>query len=135
MTTTTRRHEGSRSAYLGAILAGHMAKLGQEPHAFRICLAVEEMQRATRAAKAWGVRVCNEPMSDAQADRGANRIHKAQGAINAALVEMFGTDDVDLCPRVDLGGDPRGACGRLHIPGQRGDGWGEGFAIYQEGAR
>lgn len=131
----TRRIDGSRSAHLGALLAFQAAKIGADVPAYQLGRTVEDMQRATRAAKAAGVRLCNEPMSEAQSDRLINRTHKAEGAINARLVELFGTDDVDLCPRVDLGGDPRGPCGRLHIPGQRGDGWGEGFAIYQEGAR
>lgn len=131
----TRRIDGSRSAHLGALLAFQAAKIGADVPAYQLGRIVEDMQRATRAAKAAGVRLCNEQMSEAQSDRLMNRTHKAEGAINAHLVELFGTDDVDLCPRVDLGGDPRGPCGRLHIPGQRGDGWGEGFAIYQEGAR
>ena len=33
-------------------------------------------------------------------------------------------------PAAQLGGDPPGPCARLHIPGQRGDSWGDGFAIY-----
>lgn len=140
MTTTTRRHEGSRSAYLGAILAAYVAKCGSEPNPHRIALIVEDMQRATRAAKNWGVRCCNEPMTEAQEARGAKREGKAQEAINAALRELIPArdkpnGDYAYAPTVELGGDPRGPCGRLHIPGQRGDGWGEGFAIYQEGAR
>lgn len=134
--TTKRRHEGSRSAYLGAILATYAANAGAEISPHQIGLAVEDMQRATRAAKNWEVRRCNEPMSEAQEERGHKRIERMQDAINATLARFgqHGADAGSGC-KVDLGGDPRGACGRLHIPGQRGDGWGDGFAIYQEGAR
>lgn len=131
----TRRINGSRSACLGAWLALHGAKIGADVHPYQLGRIVDDMQRATRAAKSWGVRLCNEPMDDRQHDRGMSRIHRMQAKINARLVELFGTDDVDLCPRVEIGGDPRGACGFLHIPGIQGDGWGPGFAIYQEGAR
>ena len=131
----TRKTDGSRSACLGAWLALHGAKIGADVQPYQLGRIVDEMQRATRAAKNWGVRLCNEPMDDRQHDRGMNRIHRMEAKINARLVELFGTDDVDQCPRVEIGGDPRGACGRLLIPGQRGDGWGEGFPIYQEGAR
>jgi hypothetical protein len=32
--------------------------------------------------------------------------------------------------RVELGGDPRGACAWLKVPGLEGDGFGDGFGIY-----
>lgn len=129
----SKRHEGSRSAYLGAVLAAHIAEIGRAPNPHRIALVVEDMQRATRAAKGWGVRCCNEAMTEAQQARGDARIDRAALRINDALVALY--DGHPSTPTVDLGGDPRGPCGRLHIPGQRGDGWGDGFAIYQEGAR
>ena len=140
MTTTKRRHEGSRSAYLGAILATYAAKCGAEPNPHRIARVVEDMQRATRSAKRAAENACNYPQTEAQTARIAKREDKANEAINAALRELIQagdkpSGDYAYAPTVDLGGDPRGACGRLHIPGQRGDGWGEGFAIYQEGAR
>lgn len=129
----SKRHAGSRSAYLGALIAGHMAEIGHAPHPLKISIIVDDMQRATRSAKAWGERACNEPMTEAQDAAGARRIDLATLRINDALISLY--DGHSAAPTVDLGGDPRGPCGRLHIPGHRGDGWGEGFAIYQEGAR
>ena len=133
----SKKHEGSRSAYLGAVLAAYVAKCGAEPNPHRIALVVEDMQRAARAAKNWGVRRCNEPMTEAQEARGMKREERAQAAINLQLLALVngGTLAAEYAPTVDLGGDVRGPCGRLHIPGQRGDGGGDGFAIYQEGAR
>jgi hypothetical protein len=137
MTTTTRRHEGSRSAYLGAILAAYVAKCGATPSPVFIGRLVEDMQRAARASKGWEERRCNEPMTEAQTERGEKRIQRMQDKINAGLLALVdgGTLAAEYAPTVDLGGDVRGPCGVLLIPGQENDGCGDGFAIYQEGAR
>ena len=136
--TTTRRHEGSRSAYLGAVLAAHAIANGQTANPFWISLAVEDMQRGTRAARRWATNLCNYSFTEAQEARGFRRINRLQHDTMTQLDKATGWHPPlasNLRAVVEFGGDPRGPCGRLHIPGQRGDGWGEGFAIYQEGAR
>lgn len=108
-----------RAAELGAVLARHHASL--TPH--HAALLVASMQSAARTAKNWEVRRCNEPMSEEQEESGHARLQRLQDGINAKLAEV-GT------ATVSLGGDPRGPCARLAIPGERGDGWGDGYAIY-----
>ena len=117
-----------RAAELASLITAHVHNVtGETPNPFYVARAVAMLQTSTRAAKSWSERVCNEPMSEAQATRGSKRIEKLQAECNAALDTLAG-----VIPRMecDLGGDPRGPCGRLKISGQRGDGWGEGFAIY-----
>lgn len=118
-----------RAAELAALLVQHAPWQGfEKPQPHHVARTVAMLQRATVAAKHWAERQCNEPIDDAQQARGDKRIAKMQAECNVALDVLFG----GVVPRctVKLGGDPRGACGRLHIPGQRGDGWGDGFAIY-----
>ena len=127
-----------RAATLAAILARHYPNA--MPH--RVALAVDAMQRAARSARQFETHRCHYPVTEAQEARGQNRTAKAQAAINATLararlfVNQHGnTPDHDDTPHaapatVSLGGDPRGPCGSLMVPGLRGDGWGDGFAIY-----
>jgi hypothetical protein len=103
------------------------------------------MQRATRSARNFETNRCNYPMTEAQEARGQNRTANAQARINAmlALTCLFANQPGDAPSRdervtglhpapatVSLGGDCRGPCGSLQVPGLRGDGWGDGFAIY-----
>jgi hypothetical protein len=46
---------------------------------------------------------------------------------NRARVQLLSTENL---ARVQLGGDARGRCAALLLPGVAGDGWGDGFAIY-----
>ena len=112
-----------RAAELGALLARHYPEA--RPH--MIARAVFDMQAAARMAVRHEVNRCNYPMSEAQALRGYSRLRKVEAAINAALADFAAGRDHAT---VNLGGDPRGACASLLIPGSRGDGWGDGFAIY-----
>jgi hypothetical protein len=116
-----------RAATLGAYLARHYPDA--RPH--MIGRVVYEMQQSARAAVAWETKRCNVPMTEKQEEAGAARLTKLQDGINASLVDMATTSDTYRAPAtVSLGGDPRGPCARLMIPGERGDGFGEGFAIY-----
>ena len=135
MSTTNENSPAFRAAQLGALLARHYP----ESIPFRISRIVSEMQAATRAARNWETRRCNDPMTEAQEERGTWRIEALQLRINFALGYANITPgaltpcEVDAHPApayVKLGGDPRGPCGSLIIPGMPGDGWGDGFAIY-----
>lgn len=131
-----------RAAALGALLARHYP--AASPNS--IGCVVFEMQRATRTAKKFAEDACNYDLGDPDDKRSSysrrrRAQDKAQAAISARLfniwlkpaalhmTEAAGEQHV-AAAHVGLGGDPRGPCGRLIIPGQRGDGWGEGFAIY-----
>lgn len=124
-----------RAAELSVILARHY------PHASPVMIArvVASMQRATRRAKVWAERYCNEPMDDAAVKRGNGRVSRSAVELDAVLAhprlmpphlrgagEALRTD----AATVELGGDPRGACATLRVPGLTGDGFGGGFAIY-----
>jgi hypothetical protein len=130
-----------RAATLAAILARHYPVA--MPH--RVALTVDMMQRATRSARNFETNQCNYSMTEVQVDRGHKRMANAQARINAmlALTCLFANQPGDAPSRdervtglhpapatVSLGGDCRGPCGSLQVPGLRGDGWGDGFAIY-----
>lgn len=92
---------------------------------------------AARAAVAWETARCNYAMDESQEDRGNRRIERTQTRINALLATrgLRLGDDLESVPHdkpatIKLGGDPRGPCAALDIPGLKGDGWGDGFAIY-----
>lgn len=104
---------------------------------------VVEMQRATRSAKAFAEAQCNYDLGDPDDDKSEYaRRYKRQANAAARINERLqhhclwaGLPTTKHMPkanaaRLELGGDPRGACGRLIVPGLMGDGFGEGFAIY-----
>lgn len=113
-----------RAASLGALLGRHYPNTT----AHRIAKAVYDMQQAAKKAVAWEVRRCNYPMTERQDDAGHDRLQRLQDSLNKAL-EDCGANSAGHAT-VSLGGDPRGPCARLSIPGQSGDGWGDGYAIY-----
>lgn len=121
----SNRSSASRAAELAAILAQYCASLGvNNPPPFRIAAAVMAMQKAARSAK----RACSYSYRDDAAEaRATKRQVRAQDKLAEQLAQLTG--GVLKC-RVELGGDPRGPCATLHIPGQRGDGWGDGYGIY-----
>lgn len=132
------KSDPKRAAELGALLARHYPKASVHC----VAMAVREMQGAARTAVAWEVKRCNVPMSEVEDDRGRERLEKLQGRLNAMLEHgklhahpAVGELHQRCAPmeqpaRVKLGGDPRGACAWLTVPGLQGDGWGDGFAIY-----
>ena len=88
------------------------------------------MQELARAAKMWAVGQCNYPMDEARIIKGDKRIQNIAKKIN---------DNFALCflgvnkPRVEAnGGDPRGPCAFLVLPGTAGESWydAERYAIY-----
>ena len=125
------KSDPKRAAELGALLARHY------PEASIHCvgLVAREMQGAARTAVAWEVKRCNVPMSEADDDRGRARLAKLQDRINVTLAHTYlraigEPAPLDSPARLSLGGDPRGPCARLIVPGLDGDGFGDGFAIY-----
>ena len=125
------KSDPKRAAELGALLARHY------PEASIHCvgLAVREMQGAARTAVAWETKRCNVTMSEADDDRGRARLAKLQDRLNAVLAHTYLHPIGEPAPmeqpaRLSLGGDPRGACARLIVPGLDGDGFGDGFAVY-----
>lgn len=130
MASDNYRSDPERAAQLAVYLALHAQAKGYEPSPAFIGRAVAAMQKAARGAKRQAEYACNYGLDDAGAKR-AERMHKrAQDKIAELLAAVTG--GVLTC-HVGLGGDPRdprGPCATLHIPGQRGDGWGDGFAVY-----
>jgi hypothetical protein len=129
MTKINENSTAFRAATLGALLARHYPDA--TPH--RISMVVAQMQTTARAAVAWELRCCNESMDEKQNDRGRLRIVNMQTKINSTLYDLtprpVGVEHLEH-PKLSLGGDVRGSCAHLTIPGQTGDGWGDGFAIY-----
>lgn len=131
MASNTFRSDPKRAAELAAILARHCAENGDDIQPIMLASVVADMQAAARSAKRIAEHACNYGYrDDAHEARTMKRQDRAQDKINAALANVACVMPADKRPTIELGGDPRGPCARLHIPGQRGDGWGDGFAVY-----
>jgi hypothetical protein len=129
----TYRSDPKRAAELAVILTQYAVLQGAEPSPSWIAGAVAEMQAAARSAKRRATHACNYGLDDKQEAAQERWTNRAQAKINAALAKATVPQDrADMAPKIELGGDPRGPCARLHIPGQKGDGWGwgDGFAVY-----
>ena len=128
--------DSNKPAFRAAELAALLARHYPDANPYQVARLVAEMQRAAKAAVNWETRRCSENMTEDQEERGRARIVRAQDGINASLrmhALRYGDRNnvVHNYPAVlSLGGDVRGPCARLTIPGQRGDGWGDGFAVY-----
>jgi hypothetical protein len=129
MASDSYRSDPERAAQLAVYLAIYGETLGAVAVPMRLARVAVAMQKAGRMAKRQAENACNYPMTEEQQTRAARRLAKVQTQLNAELDEMVGHRG-PLAPTIALGGDPRGPCATLHIPGQRGDGWGDGFAIY-----
>ena len=131
MASNTFRSDPRRAAELACILTQYAMWRGADVKPHLLADAVAAMQKAARAAKRQAEHACNYGYrDDAHEARAMKRQDRQQTKLNADLRELMRTPGDEIAPRIELGGDPRGTCARLHIPGQRGDGWGEGFAIY-----
>ncbi len=131
MASDSYRSDPERAAQLAVYIAVHSAACGMTPAPGRIARVVVAMQKAARGAERQAEYACSYPVSEAQAARIEKRQAREVARLNAELAAMVGPDYVAvMAPTVTLGGDLRGSCGTLHIPGQSGDGWGDGFAIY-----
>lgn len=124
----TYRSDPKRAAELACILTLHIALRSVAPKPHILAGVVADMQKVARTAKRAAENACNYPMTEKQQAAAEKRQNKAQTKINTALAQMM--PGHAEAPTIELGGDPRGPCARLHIPGQKGDGWGEGFAVY-----
>lgn len=132
------KSDPKRAAELGALLARHYPLASVHS----VAVMVREMQGAARTAVAWETKRCNVPMSEAVSERGTARLAKLQDRLNAMLdhAKLHAHPTVgelhkrpapmENPARLSLGGDPRGPCARLIVPGLDGDGYGNGFAIY-----
>lgn len=88
---------------------------------------VIQLQELAALAHAYAEELCNGEIEEEEEER--ETAHKAIVVrLTADMRLMFGDDH----PTIKLGGDPRGPCCYLKIPGVRGDGWApeEGFAVY-----
>lgn len=129
----TYRSSPERAAELAVILANHAHRCGLTVGPHRIARAVVAMQKAARSAKRRAEHACNYGCDDKQEQAQERWTNRTQATINAQLLELVdgGTFAAEHAPTLELGGDPRGPCARLRVPGQRGDGWGgEGFGVY-----
>ena len=129
----TFRSSPERAAELAAILANYAHSCGMHAGPHRIARVVVAMQKAARSAKRRGEHACNYGLDDKQ-EAAQQRWHtRTETAHNLQLLELVdgGTFAAEHAPTVELGGDPRGPCAKLRVPGQRGDGFGaDGFGIY-----
>ena len=127
-----------RAATLGAVLA----KALPEVSAHRIAVFVNGAQRLTKQAVAHSERMCSfaeyaNKHQDAETgeDLKAEKLQAKADALVVKLLEgtetaLVGENAPMLPVTLEVGGDPRGACGFIHINGVRGDGFGSGFAVY-----
>ena len=137
MASDSFRSDPERAAQLAVYLAIHAQKRGVTPAPGLIARTVVAMQKAARSAKRAAEYACSYPVTEAQEARAEKRAARDTARLNSELRAMVGNmaawGATDGFPTVTLGGAPRGSCrscGTLHIPGQPGDGWGDGFAIY-----
>lgn len=117
-----------RAAELAARLA--QAYPAARPHL--VARAVVSAVNLALYAKHRAELECSYPMTEENVSRAARRIERKAFKIDAELRAAVGASETGIgAPRLAFGGDPRGACGMLHIPGQDGDGWGrDGFPLY-----
>ena len=127
MASNTFRSDPRRAAELALHIADYAFGCGFTAKPHLVADLVVAMQKSARAAKRWAEIYCSYPTTDKQQRLAESREKRETARINGALAGMFTPHEP---PTIELGGDPRGPCARLHLPGQRGDGWGEGFAIY-----
>ncbi|CAB4162077.1 hypothetical protein UFOVP786_24 [uncultured Caudovirales phage] len=132
----------ARTAQIAVLLSQHYP----DATPFFAADTAVRLYSAARAAKAWEEARCNYAMTEAQEERGTKRIDRMEVRLNARLavrsLQAIGPKDPDWMKTIpsngphdkpatiSLGGDPRGPCASLDIPGLKGDGWGDGFAIY-----
>lgn len=124
----------TRAAELAAMLA--QAYPAARPA--MVARVMVEAVKLARYAKARAELECSYPMTEENINRAARRIERAAARINASLADAcMGEGDASVkrdpqhAPTCEFGGDPRGCCGKLIVPGLAGDGWGrDGFPLY-----
>ena len=136
------RKDPPRAATLAAVLARALPEAS--PH--RIALAVGAVTHAAKAHRWVAEARCNYNFTEAQETRQDRRLERLETEAWAMLGlaadshcphEARGRDVIEWVKghlagrvRLEFGGDPRGCCGSLIVSDMRGDGWGDGFAIY-----
>lgn len=124
-----------RAAELAAILAQRYP-LSRPVMVARV---IVEAVKLARYAKARAELECSYPMTEENCNRATRRMERAAVKVNRELASaIYGAElspkDADNAmnmPRCEFGGDPRGCCGKLIVPGMDGDGWGrDGFPLY-----
>ena len=110
-----------------AVLAALLARAYPNASTYGVACTVQLLQKVAKAHKASAVRECNFPMTEEQQTREDRRLSRLVANVDAQFATMGETDGVVSWR---FGGDPRGPCAALLIAGERGDGWGDGFAIY-----
>lgn len=123
----SNRPDPTRAAELAAMLA----KAYPAARPAMVARVMVEAVKLARYAKARAELECSYPMTEENCNRAAQRIFRATDKINADLRAALGLESPEGAPRCEFGGDPRGACGKLYVPGLDGDGWGrDGFPLY-----
>jgi hypothetical protein len=120
-----RKESVERAAQLALILQ----RLAPDRAATFIARDVMEFQRLQRSLHRLGEQQCNgfqdfrgnwDEKASERADRKEERLQKQAEKIAENYPGMT----------ADCGGDPRGTCLKLVVAGERGDGWGDGYAVY-----
>jgi hypothetical protein len=134
------RHDPNNPVFRAAELATLLARHYPAATPGRIATVIGFMQDATRAAKSWELKLCNESMPESQQVYGRKVMERTQSLINGWLqqsdmlaMDYSGGEKHPHPAHIDLGGDCRGSCGTLYIPGAWGDSMGgkyDGFPIY-----
>lgn len=117
------------STHRACQLAILLSKAPGAPSANIIADLVIRAQKIARAAKRHGENQCNFPMTEEQIARADKRIANQAKKLNADFALVFlGREK----PSIEAeGGDPRGPCAYLFIPGTQGDSLHDkGLAIY-----
>ena len=131
----SNKPDPARAAELAAILAH------KYPYCRPVMVArvIVEAVKLARYAKSRAELECSYPMTEENINRAARRMERAAAKVNHDLASaIYGAElsrhDAETAintPRCEFGGDPRGCCGKLVVPGMDGDGWGrDGFPLY-----
>jgi hypothetical protein len=124
-----------RAATLAALLARHYP----DAPLLAVISTVEALRTAARSALNYELRRCNSGMSERGEEAWRQRLDREEARLNDTLTHSLLRSpayDGDRGPlhnqpvTVKLGGDPRGPCAYLTVPGQHGDSGGCGYAVY-----
>jgi hypothetical protein len=125
---------GKQSKIRAVILAQFLALHAQSPNVnpYAIAAIVERLQKAARGTVARLTKACNYPITEREQENIDAWIKRQETALNATLESEFANKYGVEPPTVSMGGDPRGPCVFLKIPGRKGDGWDSdaGFGVY-----
>jgi hypothetical protein len=118
--------------YRAAELSALLAKAYPAARPAMVARAVVGAIKLARYAKRRAEIECSYPMTEENVTRAAKRIERAAAKVNSALENATFPPDGGAyeAPTAAFGGDPRGCCGMLRIPGMQGDGFAPGFPLY-----